>query len=821
MIASAAEQVIPTRPIAPTPTFENAPLYLVDKKNWVLWRYEWKGTKWTKPPCKVDGTYASPNDLDTCASFEEVKTAYEQGGFDGIGFVFDGQDNLIGIDLDHVIDSNGTKEWAKKVLDNLNSYTEYSPSGKGAHCLAFSPPILDKARRKKGDIEIFQSKAFFTFTGNLMEGYPTTIEKRTDEIRAVYEAYFASSDEEDSIPQGERENEETGEDEILHLDDAEVIRIAERLSGNKFKQLMAGQWEDLQYKSSSEARMALLNMLAYYCDGKIQIDRIFRKSGIFHLCSDKWERLAEDEIGKAMVGCKGHYRSSSETKADHPRIVVNDRNLCEVVNESLDALKEINNPPKIFQRGRILCRVIRDDDSLLAIEQLNEASLKLLMSEAAEYIQTQKKAEKVVFPPRDIVQGILSLEDLPFPRIKGITNVPIVRLDGSICTNPGYDPLSEYYYDGNLNLTLPENSTKEDAKAAAKYILDEVLVDFPFDDAGRANALAGMLTPVIRPYIRGLIPLLVINKSTPGTGASLYMDCVYLIAEGMPANMSSLPKNEEEIRKQITSALFKGTRLICYDNQDDEVQSGTLSRALTSTIWEDRFLGQTKMLSLRQQACWYITGNNVILGGDLPRRCYECYMDAKHPNPCTRTGFKHEYLKEWVKDHRSELVNALLTMTKAWVNAGKPAGKSGKTIGSFEDWVKVIDGILTFAGVKGFLGNLNYEQIDTDAGEWGAFIVALYKATKDKSFTSKDLINLIGKNSDLENSLPSEIMESKNKPGFAKIFGSAFMKKKNRRYEAGEDHPGMDYVIVSFKDKHTKTNCYKIEFVERGQRTLM
>lgn len=820
MIASAAEQAIPARPIAPVPIFENVPAYLANKKNWIKWRYDLNGSRWTKPPYQVNGQYASVNDPATWATFEEAKAAYEEGGFDGIGFVFDGQDGLKGIDLDHVIDSNGIKEHWKQVVDGLDSYTEVSPSGEGAHCLVFSTHDLGKSRRKKGDIEIFQSNAYFTFTGHLIPGYPATIEGRSDEFEAIYNAYFAPS-EDDSIPQGERGNEEAGEDKIAHLDDAEVIRIAERLSGRKFRQLMTGNLKGLGYPSSSEARMALLDMLAYYCDGSIQIDRIFRTSGLFQLCKDKWDRLAESEIGKAMVGCEGHYRSSGETKADHPRIVVNDRNLCEVVNESLDALKKINIPPKIFQRGRILCRVIGDDDSLLAIEQLNEASLKLLMSEAAEYIQTQKNGEKVVFPPRDIVQGILSLEDLPFPRIKGITNVPIVRLDGSICTNPGYDPLSEFYYDGNLNLTLPENSTQEDAKEAAKYILDEVLVDFPFDDASRANALAGILTPVIRPYIQGLIPLLVINKSTPGTGASLYMDCVYLIAEGTPANMSSLPKNEEEIRKQITSALFKGTRLICYDNQDDEVQSGTLSRALTSTIWEDRLLGQTKMLSLRQQVSWYITGNNVVLGGDLPRRCYESYMDAKHPNPFTRTGFKHEYLKEWVKDHRSELVNALLTMIKAWVNAGKPAGESGKTIGSFEDWVKVIDGILTFAGVEGFLGNLNYEQTDTDAGEWAAFIVALYKAAKDKSFTSKELVNLIERNPDLENSLPSEMMESKNKPGFTKKIGSAFMKKKNRRYEAGEDHHGMDYVIVSFKDKHTKTNGYKIGLVERGQQTFM
>lgn len=83
-----------------------------------------------------------------------------------------------------------------------------------------------------------------------------------------------------------------------------------------------------------------------------------------------------------------------------------------------------------------------------------------------------------------------------------------MRADGSIHNWPGYDPETRTYYAGGLRLDIPEKPTKEDAVECARYILNEVLCDFPFaDEASKANVLAALLTVVTKNLVNGNTPL--------------------------------------------------------------------------------------------------------------------------------------------------------------------------------------------------------------------------------------------------------------------------------------------------------------------------
>src|SRR4029434_2922310 len=74
--------------------------------------------------------------------------------------------------------------------------------------------------------------------------------------------------------------------------------------------------------------------------------------------------------------------------------------------------------------------------------------------------------------------------------------------------------------------------------------------------------------------------------------------------------------------------------------------------------------------------------------------------------------------------HRSELVWAALTLIQAWIAAGKPEGEI--VLGMFEDWSQVMGGILSVAGIPGFLANLHefYDESDTEGTAWRAFAAA-------------------------------------------------------------------------------------------------
>jgi len=91
--------------------------------------------------------------------FEDCVNALDGGGYDGIGFEFN-NNGIVGIDLDHVIAENGSlSDEAVGIVAMLDSYTEYSPSGKGLHIFVKGDIPVDG--RKKGFIEMYKAKRYF------------------------------------------------------------------------------------------------------------------------------------------------------------------------------------------------------------------------------------------------------------------------------------------------------------------------------------------------------------------------------------------------------------------------------------------------------------------------------------------------------------------------------------------------------------------------------------------------------------------------------------------------------------------------------------
>ena len=82
--------------------FEDIPMALKMVPRWVLWDYvevvDNDGKKWKKLPVQADGRAAKSNDPKTWTDFLSAQNAYQSGRFDGVGFVFDGSDNLVGVD---------------------------------------------------------------------------------------------------------------------------------------------------------------------------------------------------------------------------------------------------------------------------------------------------------------------------------------------------------------------------------------------------------------------------------------------------------------------------------------------------------------------------------------------------------------------------------------------------------------------------------------------------------------------------------------------------------------------------------------------------
>jgi hypothetical protein len=482
-----------------------------------------------------------------------------------------------------------------------------------------------------------------------------------------------------------------------------------------------------------------------------------------------WLTDATQAAGFLVLNTLGRFKAAAKAFI-RPQIETDGEEIHDITTMALVALLQGHNN-NIYVRADQLSRLRQNDEHQPVLESLDAARLKHILVRNIQFL----KQANVIDPPHKVVADILALGEWPFPSIIGITEVPVMRADGTILDKPGYDPATRLYYWQNGDFTMPRMTTKE-----AVALLQEVIHDFPFvEESSRANALGLMLTPIVRPAIKGHVPLALIDAPGQGTGKGLLSNVVSLIATGKEAPKTTAPDNDEEWRKKITSLLMRGATMITIDNLDKKLSSGHLASALTCGIWEDRILGESGIFRGPQRAVWMATGNNISLGGDMQRRCYSIRMDAKVEQPWLRAGFLHPKLKAWVMENRARLIGALLTRGTAWFEAGQPT-KDVIVVGEFESWSEVIGGIVKYAGVKGFLGNLQalYELNDEDAEEWTAFLMWLTERFKE--FTSADVVTTL--EGSVDNKLPTDLANEYGKRGFSRKLGHALRAHAERRF---------------------------------------
>jgi hypothetical protein len=513
---------------------------------------------------------------------------------------------------------------------------------------------------------------------------------------------------------------------------------------------------------------------------------------------------------------------SSFELLDLPEIMTTDRPLREIAAEAWTAFVARNDPPARFVRTRRLVRVATDERGQATIEPLSPAALRGDLTRSADFLVLtgpRKQVEEHVFPPQAVVDDILAWAGWPgIPALAGLVGTPVLRPDGTILDQPGYDPATRLLYQmppGFDPVPVPERPTSEDV-AKALGLVDETIGDFPYANAAsRANAVGFMLTLVVRAAIRGPVPMAAIDKADLGTGGSLLADVAAIIATGQAAVMMTSPLREEEWRKELLAVALEGKPITVIDNQDIPLRSGSLASFLTSGRFGGRILGRTARVDAPNQTIWLVSGNNLQIAGDLHRRCYPIRLDARMPQPWTRDPgqFTHHPLKPWVLDHRAELIAALLTLARSWYVAGCPAA-AVPTLGSFESWAETIGSILAFVGVAGFLANLpNLNGARHEDGqEWEAFLTAWYQRFGKTTVSSATVAAAIrtdwANQGDLFTTLPSDLAkaleESRETPtGFTMRLGNALAKRNGRHYG--------DYRLErTGDDSHTKSAEWRV-----------
>ena len=298
-----------------TTYLSNIPDELKQLNNWCVWKFEKRNGKRTKIPFNAaTGEFAKSNDKSTWSSYE---TAVNAEGVDGIGFFF--EPPYLGIDIDDIDDDLHRFKQGDK-LDNIvsefneafKSYTEVSPSGNGLHIIVKGK--IPGSRRRKGNIEMYDSGRFFTMTGKTIGKYKDVTEVSEQVFKTIYEKYLPDNTVKYPTTNNYQQN-------IHNLSEIDVINeIYKSKQAKLFDDLMKGNYEPY-YTSHSEADMALANILAFWCARDYsQMDSIFRQSNLYR---DKWDEkrknstYGEQTLFKAINEANNIYTPKQQTD-DNP-----------------------------------------------------------------------------------------------------------------------------------------------------------------------------------------------------------------------------------------------------------------------------------------------------------------------------------------------------------------------------------------------------------------------------------------------------------------------------------------------------------------------
>lgn len=466
---------------------------------------------------------------------------------------------------------------------------------------------------------------------------------------------------------------------------------------------------DADYQTNPTVATALLNAIALYRDSfKVEVEVWPREKGkgIDDILANKHHPtvLRGPKLDKFIR--KLETSVGLEARSRLPSIVISPDER-RVNDEAIAALAAVEG---IYQRTGSLVRITSDrvvrnqfihrPSGSSRIEAVPEASLRELLSAAAKWEAVKKNRPAPAHVPRWAVQAVLSRGEWPGIRVlEAIVASPVLRRDGSILREPGYDTHTGLYFASSVQIPPVSDQPTKKQIDESLGLLRSVVSDFPFaSDHHFAAWLAAVLTPLARHAFDGPAPLFLCDSNAAGVGKSLLFDTLSIIVTGGKAARMAHPRDDEEARKRVTSLAIAGDPLVLIDNIRGDLGSPSLEAAITGQTWSDRLLGASKMVTLPLNVIWLATGNNVSLTSDMARRTLHIRLQTALERPEEREGFTHPRLLRWVMKRRAALLGAALTILRGYWAAGRP-DMHLTPWGSFEGWSGLVRSAIVWAGL--------------------------------------------------------------------------------------------------------------------------
>jgi hypothetical protein len=426
----------------------------------------------------------------------------------------------------------------------------------------------------------------------------------------------------------------------------------------------------------------------------------------------------------------GNASAARPARDEIPQIQVNDRHLGDLLDEIIVVLVHANERRIAtaiagpFEAA--YAPLFRYDGTIVRLEEpehgaaggrmprlvpLGRTGMRDVLLREVRWVRTTKHGIQPARPVGLLISLLITRLPQSLPRVDIVTSTPVFGHDGTLLLAPGLYREERLWLAANPMLSIgpvPERPTAEQIERARALYIDELFARFPLvGPSDRAHALGAVLVPFVRRMIFGCTPLHMFDNTVAGGGSSMLCDVIAAIATGEQCSCIELPESEKRFEKLLTAHRISDRTIVVLDaaKRGYKLAPNALSTILTGSMWSGRVAGTLRMTTVPNRALWMMTSSQLQMSTLLGRRTVRIRLDPKlqQAGPRTRLHDSTSRLYGWVHDHRGELIQAALVLVRAWIAVGRPTPTP--RLGSFEGWSHVIGGILSVAGVEGFLAD--------------------------------------------------------------------------------------------------------------------
>lgn len=695
------------------PFLTEIPKTLKAYPNWVCWTYHHRGDKLTRMPASQQG------------ELESIYRQCDKGGY-GLGFLLTPDDPITVICIEGYRDDDGeVSPDAEDIVRITNTYNERDDNLGELYVIGICDDFWGIGKER---IRIHSDAFIVPIMNQRMGAYPD-VAKRHAQFATVARRYCSLSWMEKLDVMQESCDGFTAMNRVLTecLDTPGWLQDAE--STDLYDFLYLFWWDEPRLKRKVE-------------------DQIDKDNGDFGSRSRAFKSieaiLAKMKAERRTAKGRSSSRDDDTTDFDDglPTIEHDRSYPTKSTDETIDALIKFDAP--IWQRDGALVTIqsaSRDPSSpnpnerkKIRVIGVEADYLQELTTQAAHHLVDYRYYKGKTFYrydtcPMNTVKRIMARPNHdPFPHLSGVVTIPTLRRDGSIITDPGYDPTTTLYYRPAREFPEPKKNPTFDDAIRALESLQEPMADFTFPlDCFKSAAIAAILTVMSRHILQN-VPATPISSSTRGTGKGLIFSIITMIGTGEKISPSPYPKNEEEMAKQLLSIGMEGARIVLFDNITRPFGGETLELALTSDFFKSRVLSTNTMSEIKMGTTFFATGNNMRLNGDTLRRSIPIIIESNVESPEERSDFQIKRLREWLTENQPRLAIDALTILQAYMQAGQPSQHLTE-YGSFEEWSDLVRSAVVWLGMDDpFLAQKElqqqsdpgYEQLKTLIEAWDA-----------------------------------------------------------------------------------------------------